>query len=361
MKSNNNKIPGHQKMLCFSRTLPFLLALALGGCAMNPGNPGGAHLAARDLAGISLGMTTQEARAAMQARYAGIPLKLSVYRAQGAQPESPAMLSGTIRGSENGETLTVKFGETTGRVVAILQEGWKTSGFNTQAFLAEAEAKYGATTSREHKTGYSRGFSSFGLPEPRCVNRSRPENFQFPLPSASACGDSVNLWLYNYVGRPNSGLESNYNIYLVDNAAAAREASRDPKLVSEAQAEFARQAAGPKSVADPSAPAAANGKRSPQSASKSAAPPMELQPIVKIIMKGSGEEDALIGRDVAFKAKAPDKTGFMDVDRKKGIFAQCLSGTGKYATGKVLGKFAGSEAYDDPAALLVKFRDCRAG
>lgn len=88
---------------------------------------------------------------------------------------------------------------------------------------------------------------------------------------------------------------------------------------------------------------------------------MELQPLVKIIMKGAGDEDAFIGREVAFKAKAPHKqTGFMDVDRKKGLFAECLTGTGKYNTGKLIGKYASNEAYDGPPALVVKFKDCRA-
>ncbi|MDM0071469.1 hypothetical protein [Variovorax sp. J31P207] len=99
----------------------------------------------------------------------------------------------------------------------------------------------------------------------------------------------------------------------------------------------------------------------PTPKAKSAAP-MEFQPLVKIIMKGDGEEDAFIGREVAFKAKAPRKqTGFMDVDRKKGLFAECLTGTGKYNSGKLIGKYAGNEAYDDaPPALVVKFKDCRA-
>jgi len=75
---------------------------------------------------------------------------------------------------------------------------------------------------------------------------------------------------------------------------------------------------------------------------------MDFQPLVKIIVKGGGGEDAFIGREVAFKAKAPRKqTGFMDVDRKKGLFAECLTGTGKYNSGKLIGKYAGNEAYDD--------------
>lgn len=90
--------------------------------------------------------------------------------------------------------------------------------------------------------------------------------------------------------------------------------------------------------------------------------PMEFAPVVKVIMKGDGEEDKLVGREVAFRVKAVDKkTGFMDVDVKKHLYAECLSGTGKYKPGKMVGKYAGNTAYDDPPALSVKFTDCRAG
>ncbi|MDM0053834.1 hypothetical protein QTI04_33050 [Variovorax sp. J22R115] len=89
--------------------------------------------------------------------------------------------------------------------------------------------------------------------------------------------------------------------------------------------------------------------------------PLDYTAVVKMLQKGAGDEDKELGRDILFPAMtAPEKrAGYIDINRKKGIFAQCAASP-NLAKGNMVGTLIGSEVFDDaPPAFILRFSNCR--
>jgi len=89
--------------------------------------------------------------------------------------------------------------------------------------------------------------------------------------------------------------------------------------------------------------------------------PLDYSAIVAMVLKGAGDEDKELGRDILFPAMtAPDRrTGYIDINRKRGIFAECKAGA-KLAKGNMVGTLSGSQAFaDDPPTVVLRFSNCR--
>ena len=89
--------------------------------------------------------------------------------------------------------------------------------------------------------------------------------------------------------------------------------------------------------------------------------PLDYSAIVAMVLKGAGDEDKELGRDILFPAMAaPDRrTGYIDINRKRGIFTECKAGA-KLAKGNMVGTLSGSQAFaDDPPTVVLRFSNCR--
>ncbi|MDM0015432.1 hypothetical protein QTH87_23515 [Variovorax sp. J22P168] len=89
--------------------------------------------------------------------------------------------------------------------------------------------------------------------------------------------------------------------------------------------------------------------------------PLDYTAVVKMLQKGAGDEDKELGRDILFPAMtAPEKrTGYIDINRRKSIFAQCTASP-NLAKGNMVGNLIGFEVFDDyPPAFILRFSNCR--
>ena len=202
------------------------------------------ELKARDIFGVKLGATPAEVESVLKAANPKFSFFKAVYTGQGGKQGGVALITAEVSDplvqNQMPETdhVTVQFGSSTGRVVAISRVHKDKAGFDREMVAEAMKQKYGGTFVSQNKGDIiSVGYNEAGKLDKKCIDGTGAQGDSRLI----GCGDtfSVNFANQHYQTK----LYSWYRATLVDSKAAidnikssqAKQASSDQDAARRAQ------------------------------------------------------------------------------------------------------------------------------
>lgn len=231
------------------RTSAILMAATLGWAALPSPSFAQAN-GARDVAGVTLGMSPGEVEAVLRAHNPGFKMLKVYWRAAdgkpgtavaklgGALPSGPSERINTSRGYSRPEAIMVYFTQTDGKAFAVYRQVVnKQTGMSATEIENQLKAKYGTPDAFKGQYRlYRRMLDNKGQPNPGCGHRGFDWESS-PGSQSRGCGMSVEAQFSDPIG---PDVYMTFQTWMVDHAAA----EQDVKILQTRQAAMAKEAAG---------------------------------------------------------------------------------------------------------------------